>query len=710
MKKPILLFQITLLLAAALTVVILPSSFVKAGETCGAPNAGCPSTCLSAGAACSAKQESIPAPNVPGKQLTCIKQQNVGCGFFLDFPPIKANACPEDFEHDDSIDGATDCGFLGLSAIFGDSKQICHKNIEVQCKTSAKCPPGTKTRPVNEKSCFVSTGGATTQTRQCCYLNPPDRRTQPQLPEDELTIEEVIDERDQFANSIVINERDQIASNGQELQFTIRAINRLGQDVTNTTIVNWSLSGDYADSEINPQNGVLITCSQCRGTFQVRANQVEGYEKYDSTSVTVINIRNFRIEPQSLRAEAGARVFLYSKAIDAITSSPVDVAATWGTQGPASVVSPNPGTSQNYAVILVNAGEKADVLAQVGRLNSKSEITILQPDASRTVNELIAYPETAELTVGRQLAISTLASSAEGIALAVANLRFTSNNPRVATVNRQGVVTAVAPGDVKITITAQAATKEVSIHVIECRDGSTDTAFCTARHNFDIGGPYERTCTAGKWDNQCKKQTCSEGSKFRCVVNGKVGFLSCNAETGNFAPPCTPLEAGTLNAQITENELSGAICASLTQPSNELLAQLVTNPASGIGTCKLLGLYSNDASCTTRRSAVLTFTYGAQGSSFNSFTVGEWNYAITSAAFGENPMVSFTLTNVNTQEAIPGSFMQTGSRLPELTAQVELREVNVETLEDESVQANATLNVQYNQCKYSADFTQVEQA
>lgn len=717
-----------ILLLSIFAIILLAVPVVSAQEFCSAPGGGCPSTCLSAGSTCYPKSQSVAAPNVPGKELTCIKQTNVGCGFFLEFPPIKGNECPSGMVHDDVIDGATDCGFLGLGVLLGDSKSICHQNVDVSCKVNAKCPAGTKPKAISEKSCFVSTGQATSQTLQCCNVQSPTTTTpviEAQTPQD------VLDERDNFANTVLIVDEAQhvILAPGQEYTFTFFAKTKSGEIVTNRTTVEWSLvdTDNYANSVIDENTGTLVVGSQAHGNFRVKLTQVGGFEKTDFADVTVVNFHDLSVEPATLQAEVGARVLFRAKALEAITNSPIDVPATWSVQGPAIVSNPNEGISQTYSVILINAGNNANITARAGQFNATSRVGITAFSQDRTPSQIQLDAGNSDMTVGSQRTLGVLILSADGIALASSRASFTSNNSNVVNVTdlrrnpnaAPGVLTAVSAGDAKITVTAGAqgaqVMQSIDVHVVECQEGQTDTAYCAARNNFDVTGPLERVCVSGKWSNTCDPQSCTEESRFACIRNGRVGVFNCNLDTGHFnTTTCNEVSLGSANAEGAGSQFNGAICASTTKPTLELLAGLAANPQSAdLNTCLLVGIYSNAPTCIEKdagKSVTLTYDFGSEGSSSNSFTVGDWAYSISDASTGDVSMVSFTLSNLVSGEVIPSSFVQSGADLPELNSKVHVESITVTKDADDTIHASVVVNVEYNKCTYAADFSQTPKA
>ena len=722
-----------ILIALILLAFMMALPSVAAQEYCSAPGGGCPATCVSAGVTCSPKSQSIPAPNVPGKELTCIKQKNVGCGFFLEFPPVRGNDCPSDMTHDDAIDGATDCGFLGLGAILGDGKSVCHQTVDVACKVNNKCPAGTKPKAIAEKSCFVSTGQSTNQLLQCCTTSAISNAPI-EIDEPIENAQDVLDARNEFATTVqIIDEAEKvILTPGQTFTFTFFAKKDNGEIVTNKTTVKWSLVGNsdaYADSAINADTGELTVGENAHDQFRVKLTQIGGYEKTDFANVTIVNFHDFKIDPPTLQAEVGARILFSAKALQAINNNVLDIPSLWGVEGNALITTPNQGISQTYAVALINAGAEgsnANITAHAGTFDAKSQIRVTGFLQQRVPMQIVLDAGDTDMTVGSQKTLGVLILSTEGIALASSRATFTTSNLNVATVTNQranvepGVITAVGAGDVTITVSAGVGAARVSqsvdLHITECEDESTDEAFCQARVNFDVVGPHHQTCVQGIWDNNCTANVCTGESNFQCVVNNAPGRFTCNLDNSHFEN-CIAVELDTPNAAVDANSLDGAICGvsllanvRLENPSlRDRIAQLASNPASvaQVEFCKLLGVYSNARECITQpRDTVLSFHFGPDGSSSSSFEIGHWRYEIQDASTGDANLVAISKTNTATGEVIAGVFQGEGAEvgIADPSTHVTIRSIESTLDEDSSVDSLVTFRVTYNSCRYDGVF------
>ena len=201
-----------------------------------------------------------------------------------------------------------------------------------------------------------------------------------------------------------------------------------------TSSVTWSMTGD-TDAATLSSSGVLR--GEAVGTVRVTATTSNGYSA--SCYVDVYKPVPSRIElnKPTLRLPVGATETLtYS-----VTPSNAIYTVSWDNDAP-DVVSANNG--------LLEAKKPGTAHITVTTDNGKSatcEVTVPPEPTAMKLN-----PAEIELLMGRS---KTLAYSFEPTDAATASIRWESSDTQIATVNQQGVVSALRPGIVTVTATAR---------------------------------------------------------------------------------------------------------------------------------------------------------------------------------------------------------------------------------------------------------------
>jgi len=128
-----------------------------------------------------------------------------------------------------------------------------------------------------------------------------------------------------------------------------------------------------------------------------------------------------------------------------------------------------------------------EVVATVGALSDTVPVTVRGPVASLEI-----VPDSAVVAEGGSVALAVVAMSADGSVLEGVEALWSSEDPTVATVDEEGVVTGVALGTVEITAESEGVSASATVRVVLY---VLSTEFATAANTELIAGEFPRPAT-----------------------------------------------------------------------------------------------------------------------------------------------------------------------------------------------------------------------
>ncbi len=213
--------------------------------------------------------------------------------------------------------------------------------------------------------------------------------------------------------------------------------------------VFWSVR-DTTIAQVS-QSGVIRAVRV--GTTEVAAS-VEGQAAVARVTVLPRPVANLQITPATLRLVMNDRQQLSARPLNDV-GAPADAPVTWTSLTPA-VVSVTP------------TGEVRGVAPGVGSVQAAAEgvtATAAVVVAPVPVASVTVAPQSPSLVVGATTTLTATTLDAGGTALTGREVSWTSADPAIAVVSSTGQVTALAPGSVVITATAEGQTARTTVSV-----------------------------------------------------------------------------------------------------------------------------------------------------------------------------------------------------------------------------------------------------
>jgi alpha-tubulin suppressor-like RCC1 family protein/uncharacterized protein YjdB len=183
----------------------------------------------------------------------------------------------------------------------------------------------------------------------------------------------------------------------------------------------------------------------------------------------------------------------------------------------------------------------------------------VDPPAQVPVASVTLLPATPEVGVGASAALTAIVRSADGTPLPDRPVAFTSSDPAVATVDGNGVVTALAPGTTEITATSETRSRTVPLTVSSVAVASVSVTPATAQvpvgvertllgEAFDAGtAPLPNRVFAWTSSNPAVATVTSLGvvrgvAPGTVTITGSSEGQSATAEITVFVPPVATVE------------------------------------------------------------------------------------------------------------------------------------------------------------------------
>ena len=363
------------------------------------------------------------------------------------------------------------------------------------------------------------------------------------------------------ATSITVNPSSQtLATIGATVQLTATVRDQSNNPMTGQT-VNWT-SANTAVATVSG-NGLVTAVSNGTSQITARSGNASG-----TASITVAEPVPTRIAvaPSSHTLEAiGETVELSATVRDQRNNVMSGQSITWSS-GDEAVATVN----EAGLVTAVRNG-MAEITAQSGGLSSDAAITVSQVPAAIVI---AVDPEATTLTeIDQTLQLAAKVSDAKDVPIEDAAVSWSSSNESVATVDGDGLVTAVGNGMAEITATAGEAAGMVSISVMA---PSPDREALIAIYNATNGPNWTRQ---DNWLSEAPISTW-QGITTNDMDRVTKVYLAAVGMAGSI-----PTEFGQLahldSLYVTGNDLTGSIPPELSQLDRLVMMNLSGNKLTG---------------------------------------------------------------------------------------------------------------------------------
>jgi uncharacterized protein YjdB len=292
-------------------------------------------------------------------------------------------------------------------------------------------------------------------------------------------------------NDLVVNDpvtRVELASAsatvqvGGTLQVTATAYTFTGQVAIGRS-VSWSSSNEA----VATVSGTGMVTAVAAGAATIRARVQDATGSTDIT-VAVVPVASVTVAPETATLVAGTTATLTATSRDAGGTPLAGRAVTWTPLEPAIAT-----VNAQGVVTAVSAGTGRIVAAAEGKADTAT-ITVIPAVAAVEV-----APSAPTLVVGGTAQLTATARDAGGAALTGRAVAWTALDPSIATVNAQGVVTAVAPGQGRIVATVEGRTAQVTVTVNPAPVNAVTVTPATA--TIQINGTVQLSASARDANN-----------------------------------------------------------------------------------------------------------------------------------------------------------------------------------------------------------------
>lgn len=241
---------------------------------------------------------------------------------------------------------------------------------------------------------------------------------------------------DQVASVSVSPPQAELTSVGETVSLTARALTSSGSEVTGVSFT-WSSSNSTVASVSS--TGVVTARSRGTTTITARTAGVEG-----SAAVAVnLAVGSVQVSPSTAQLTAlGQTVELRARAFTQSGDEISGLNAQWSSSAP-DVASVN-----QQGVVTAQGNGPATIRATIEGVQGTAQITVEQ-----VVDAVVLTPASASRTVGDQLQFSAEAQDANGNPVDGLSFTWASSNESVATVDQNGLATAVGEGSTMISAT-----------------------------------------------------------------------------------------------------------------------------------------------------------------------------------------------------------------------------------------------------------------
>ncbi len=350
---------------------------------------------------------------------------------------------------------------------------------------------------------------------------------------------------------------------GETLRFTATAREADGSEITGVSFV-WS-SSNNAIAAVN-DNGLATAVNAGSATIRATAEGVTGTASFtvtDPPPPPTQVVARIDISPGNASREAGQTLRFTATARDADGSEITGVDFIWSSNrtGVATVNADGLATA-------VSAGS-AIIRATAEGVSGTASLTVTEPPPLPPVIARIDIsPSTASREVGQTLRFTATARESDGSTISGVDFIWTSNRTGVATVNADGLATAVSAGSAIIRATAEGVTGSASLTVTEPPPTVATIEVSPGSASIEEGDTQQFNATA----------TESDGS----VITGvSFAWSSSNSAvaTVNANGHATAVNAGSATIRATAEGITGTASLTVTEPP-PTVATIEVNPST----------------------------------------------------------------------------------------------------------------------------------
>ena len=256
----------------------------------------------------------------------------------------------------------------------------------------------------------------------------------------------------QSAGSIAITPQTAtLMSIGETIQLTATVLDQNGRPVADAE-VEWSSSDDNV-ATVNPQG--LVTAVM-NGTAQITATTGSVSARADVRVMQSAGSIVITPEMATLMS-IGETVQLTARVLDRNGQPVAGAVVTWqSSEEDVATVS-----SSGLVTAVMNGA--AQITATAGSVSARAEVRVMQSAGSIAIT-----PQTATLmSIGETIQLTATVLDQNGRPVADAEVEWSSSDDNVATVNPQGLVTAVMNGTAQITATTGSVSARADVRVMQ---------------------------------------------------------------------------------------------------------------------------------------------------------------------------------------------------------------------------------------------------
>ncbi|QDG53115.1 tandem-95 repeat protein [Persicimonas caeni] len=428
------------------------------------------------------------------------------------------------------------------------------------------------------------------------------------------------------------------------LTLSARALADDGSELSWPTISYTSSDDTIATVDAN---GTVTAVAP--GTVAITA-EADGVEKSAAITVTPRQIASLSVSPATAGIEVGQTVDLGASAQDGSGTTITDALVTWSSSDPSIAIVDSTGLVLGVSTTTLTGPDTVTITATAANGTTATATVDVSP---RSANTIDLQPQSASIEATQTLALDATVRANDGTILEGRTITYTSSDESTATVDANGVVTAVAAGGTAtisatsgtatatadITVTERAvAAVEVSPQLDTVEEGNTTTLSATPLA-IDGSALSGRTVTWSS-DDATIASVDTQGvvtgqapgyTLIRATVDAKTGLAAVQV-TSSAAPNNAP--SATAASLSTDEDTPLVLTLSGTDPDGDTLSySLITLPKDGT----LTGLdtatgdvtYVPDADFNGSDSFTFKVTdgAGASGSATVSLTVNAVNDA-----------------------------------------------------------------------------------
>lgn len=291
-------------------------------------------------------------------------------------------------------------------------------------------------------------------------------------------------------------------------------------------------------------SGLITAVKAGNATITVKSN--DNATATAKTSVTVeeavVNVTGVTVDPATLSLETGETETLNGSIVP---SNATNKSSSWSSSNE------EVATIANSTVTAVGAGTATITLTSVdGEHTGTCEVTVTDPVVN--VTGVAIEPETATLETGETQQLTPTVEPSNASYKAVS---FTSSDDAIATVDDDGLVTAVAAGSADITVESIAdgsKTATCDVTVENAVVNVTSVGLTPATATLDIGATQQLAASVTPSEADNKKVSYTSGSDAIATVNA-TGLVTAVAEGTTDITVTTEDGAKTATSSITVN-------------------------------------------------------------------------------------------------------------------------------------------------------------